>query len=66
MSWLPRSQFSPRWGEEKRSLAGTEIQPILATGFLSQLHFWMTILGIRDLEIAQAWVPILLSPLILV
>jgi len=64
VGWVPHPQVSPRWSEEKRSLGRTEIQPILVTGSLSQLHFWKTILEIRDLKIAQPWVPILLSPLI--
>lgn len=64
MGWVPHPQLFPRWGEEKRSLGGTGTQPILAAGLLSQLHFWKTIFEIKDVEITQPWVQILIPPLI--
>lgn len=56
------AHFSPRRAEEKRSLGGTETQPILAAGALSLLCLWKTSFEIKLLEISQLWVPVLLPP----
>lgn len=61
---VPHLQFCFRLGEEKRSLGGAGTHPILEAGSLSNLHFWKTIFEIKDLEITQPWVQILLLTLI--